>query len=195
MNPGRLDPAEIRVLIMLAAGRSVESIAEQLGVKRSTVSTHRSRILRKTGTVTIASAFVEAERQGAVMRADMIGETPDILARQRDDAEQRIARALAALDRGDARAARIALLRQNPDACLHPPSRSSVAPAGFVRCEMCYALTVHPHGATPALVEWTVPCRACRAEYGKPCRTLHPDGGRVLAGVHATRRRMFEDAR
>lgn len=195
MNRDRLEPAEIRILIMFAAGRSAESIAEQLGVKRSTVATHRSRILRKTGTATIASAFVEAERMGSVMRADMIGETADVLARQRDDAEQRIARALVALDRGDVRAARVALLRQNPDVCLHPPSRSALAPAGFVRCEMCYALTVHPHGNLPALVEWTVPCRACRAAYGKPCRTLDPDGGRALAGVHATRRRMFEDAR
>lgn len=195
MNPGRLDPAEIRVLIMLAAGRSVESIAEHLGVKRSTVATHRSRILRKTGAATIASAFVEAERMGSVMRADMIGETPDVLARQRDDAEQRITRALAALDRGDAQAAKIALLRQHPNVCLHPPSRSAPAPAGFVRCGMCHALTVRPHGNLPALVEWTVPCRLCRASYGKPCRTLHSDGGRVLAGVHAARRRMFEDSR
>lgn len=45
----RLSPRELEVFLLLAAARSVSAIGERLGLSVKTVSTHRSRILEKTG--------------------------------------------------------------------------------------------------------------------------------------------------
>lgn len=191
-----LTPSEARVLILAASGQSVARIAEQLQVKRASVASMLSRVHAKTGSATVHGSLLAAERNGDVSRADLLELSIDCVTAQRDDAEQRIARALEALDAGDRMGARLALLRQHPDVCTHPPSRAAPGPAGSIRCSMCHTRTVSPDGALPALVEWTVRCSTCRMPTGMACVSTRGDRrGQAMADVHLARRRSYEQAR
>lgn len=45
----RLSPREFQIMCLLASGKTVSVIAEELGLSVPTISTHRARILEKTG--------------------------------------------------------------------------------------------------------------------------------------------------
>lgn len=62
----RLSPREFEVFRALASGRSVGEIAEALHLSVKTVSTHRARILEKTGFRTNADIVAYAIRGGLV---------------------------------------------------------------------------------------------------------------------------------
>jgi LuxR family transcriptional regulator, maltose regulon positive regulatory protein len=62
----RLTPAEARVLPLLATHLTLSAIADQLGVRRSTVKTHVASIYRKFGATTRAEAVERAQATGAL---------------------------------------------------------------------------------------------------------------------------------
>jgi DNA-binding CsgD family transcriptional regulator len=68
----RLTPAESNVLTLLPTHLSLESIAERLGCKRSTVKTHVARIYEKFGAKTRREA-VERARDAGLLREEARG--------------------------------------------------------------------------------------------------------------------------
>jgi DNA-binding NarL/FixJ family response regulator len=60
----RLSHREYQVFRLLAAGRSVGEIAEQLVLSSNTVSTYRARILEKTGVRNDVELALYAVREG-----------------------------------------------------------------------------------------------------------------------------------
>lgn len=59
-----LSEGELRVLRLLAAGRSLNEVARELYLSPNTVNTHRRTIYRKLGTESRAEAVSEAKRLG-----------------------------------------------------------------------------------------------------------------------------------
>jgi DNA-binding NarL/FixJ family response regulator len=62
--PDGLTPREAEVLVLIAAGRSNQEIAEQLFVSEATVKSHVNRIFMKTGSRDRAQAVAYAHRHG-----------------------------------------------------------------------------------------------------------------------------------
>jgi DNA-binding NarL/FixJ family response regulator len=62
----RLSDREFEILKMLASGRTVSQVAQELALSVKTVSTHRTRILRKMGMRTNAELTSYAVRSGLV---------------------------------------------------------------------------------------------------------------------------------
>jgi two-component system invasion response regulator UvrY len=57
-----LSPREFEILVMIASGKAVGQIAEELHLSGTTVSTHRARILEKMGMTTTAQLIRYAVR-------------------------------------------------------------------------------------------------------------------------------------
>lgn len=55
-------PKEKEVLFWLAEGMSSKTIADQMGLSKDTVETHRKRIFKKMGVTNVASAIAFAFR-------------------------------------------------------------------------------------------------------------------------------------
>jgi LuxR family maltose regulon positive regulatory protein len=66
----RLSQSELRVLRLLAAGRSVNEVARELYLSPHTVKAHRRTIYRKLGTASRTEAVAQAERQGLLPQPD-----------------------------------------------------------------------------------------------------------------------------
>ena len=62
----RLSNRELQVLISIASGKTVSQIAETLGLSVKTISTHRTRILRKMRMKTNAELMLYGNRSGLV---------------------------------------------------------------------------------------------------------------------------------
>ena len=62
----RLSDREFEVFKMLARGRTVSQVAQELGLSVKTVSTHRVRILKKMGMATNAELTHYAVKNGIV---------------------------------------------------------------------------------------------------------------------------------
>jgi two-component system, NarL family, invasion response regulator UvrY len=62
----RLSDREFEILKLIASGKTVSQIAEQLSLSVKTISTHRARILRKMNMATNAELTHYAVRQGLV---------------------------------------------------------------------------------------------------------------------------------
>jgi DNA-binding NarL/FixJ family response regulator len=62
----RLSDREFEVFKMLASGRTVSQVAQELGLSVKTVSTHRVRILKKMGMTTNAELTHYAVKNGVV---------------------------------------------------------------------------------------------------------------------------------
>jgi DNA-binding NarL/FixJ family response regulator len=63
-RPGRLSPQEVRVLELLASGRSNRAIALALGLSERTVENHLRRVYRKLGVPDRAQAILAGLRAG-----------------------------------------------------------------------------------------------------------------------------------
>ncbi len=61
-----LSPREFQIFLMLAEGKEVKSIANELAISSSSVSTHRSRVLEKMGLKTNADLVRYAVKKGFV---------------------------------------------------------------------------------------------------------------------------------
>jgi len=57
-----LSPREFEILVMIASGKAVGQIAQELHLSGTTVSTHRARILEKMRMTTIAELIRYAVR-------------------------------------------------------------------------------------------------------------------------------------
>lgn len=66
-EPVRFTLAEARVLPLLATYRTLEGIADRLGVRRATVKTHVDHIYAKLGVRNRAQAIERAEAGGFLM--------------------------------------------------------------------------------------------------------------------------------
>ena len=62
----RLSEREISCLLLTAKGKSTKAIAQLLGIKSSTVRTHREGILRKLSCNNMAAAVFEGIRYGYI---------------------------------------------------------------------------------------------------------------------------------
>jgi DNA-binding NarL/FixJ family response regulator len=65
----QLSDRELEVLRLLAAGRAIKDISRQLGLSPKTVTTYRSRLLRKLGMTTNAELTFYATQHGLVSAA------------------------------------------------------------------------------------------------------------------------------
>lgn len=65
----RLSDRELQVLTMIGSGKTVSQIAEELHLSVKTISTHRTRILKKMGMKTNAELTHYVVRQGLTARA------------------------------------------------------------------------------------------------------------------------------
>jgi DNA-binding NarL/FixJ family response regulator len=63
---GRLSARESQVLRLIASGKRLKEIAEELSLSIKTVSTYKSRIFEKTGAANLAELIGYAVRQGIV---------------------------------------------------------------------------------------------------------------------------------
>jgi DNA-binding CsgD family transcriptional regulator len=95
MTATALTPAERTLLILLASGRQLPELAVELGLKRVTLATYRSRILRKLGAFTIPEAAVNAERAGIIRRGEVTAQRPDVLALRLREVADLVGQALA----------------------------------------------------------------------------------------------------
>ena len=62
----RLSDRELQVMLMLASGRTVSEIADELSLSVKTISTNRTRLLKKMGMKTNAELTFYAVKQGLV---------------------------------------------------------------------------------------------------------------------------------
>lgn len=95
MTTTDLTPAERTLLILLASGRQLPELAVELSLKRETLATYRSRVLRKLGAFTIPDAAAKAEKAGIIRRGEVTAQRPDVLALRLRELADTVGQALA----------------------------------------------------------------------------------------------------
>lgn len=78
----RLTPSERTVLILLANGRTAESIAREQHLAVQTIRTYRSNAMRKLGARNLAEAVDSLVQSGMVLAGDITTPGPELLLAQ-----------------------------------------------------------------------------------------------------------------